>query len=58
MKKLFWKLKYARHLKRLLGLSIREALDNAESMLENIDYDLDEDPIYCAEEEYYCWQQD
>jgi hypothetical protein len=51
MKKLFWKFRYARYLKKKLQLTMRQALDSAESMLENIDYDLNEDPIEMAK---YC----
>ena len=58
MKKLFWKYKYARHLKRRLGLTMRECLQSAEAALENLNYDLDECPVTAAEEEYYCWQTD
>ena len=55
MKKLFWKFRYARHLKKKLGLTMRQCLDNAESALENIDFDLTECPIDCAQEEVYQW---
>ena len=58
MKRLFWKFKYAKHLKIRLGLTMREALDNAEAALENIDNDLSECPVYCAEEEYQVWVQE
>ena len=53
MKKLFWKFRYARHLKKSLQITMRQALDNAESMLEMIDYDLTECPIDMAQEEIY-----
>jgi hypothetical protein len=33
-------------------------MKNAEAALENIDYDLSECPVYCAEEEYYAWAGD
>lgn len=58
MKRLIWKFKYAKHLKGLLGLSIRQAWSNAESALENINNDLEECPVYSAEEEYYQWCSD
>lgn len=58
MKKLFWKLKYARYLKKKLGLTILQGLRNADSMLEMIDYDYSEDPEEMAQEDVYCWASD
>lgn len=55
MKKLFWKFRYARHLKKKLKLTMAQCLENAESALENIHYDLGECPICCAQEEVYAW---
>ena len=55
MKRLYWKYRYARHLKVRLGLTFLECWSNAESALGNIDNDLSECPIYSAEEEYYAW---
>ena len=55
MKTLFWKFRYAKHLKKLLGLTMKESLISAVSALENIDYDLTECPIDCADEEASCW---
>ena len=58
MKKLIWKFRYARHIKKLIGLTMREGFRYAESALENIDYDLDECPLYSAQEEAYAWAAD
>lgn len=55
MKKLFWKIKYARYLKKKLGISMKMAFQSAESALENIDYDLEECPIDCAQSEIFAW---
>jgi len=55
MKKLWWKIRYAKHLKRRLGISFFDAMKSAESGLENIDNDITECPIYSADEEYYAW---
>lgn len=57
MKKLFWKFKYARYIKKKMDLTMRQALDSAEASLEMVDYDLSEDPIYLADEEIQCWAE-
>ena len=57
IKKLIWKYRYAKHLKRRLRLEFLECWNSAESALVNLDYDLTECPIYSAEEEYFCWNQ-
>lgn len=57
MKKLFWKFKYARYIKRKMGLTMKQALDVAEASLEAVGYDLNEDPIYLADEEIQCWME-
>ena len=41
-----------------LGISFFQCMKNAESALENIDYDLSECPTDCADEEYYAWASD
>ena len=58
MKKLFWKFRYARRLKKFLLVTWVQAFDSAESALEMVDYDLTEDPHYLAYEEYNACMQD
>lgn len=58
MTKLFWKIKYARHLKKRIGLSFFQCMNNAKAALESADYDLTECPIEWADEEYYAWASD
>lgn len=58
MKKLVWKIRYARHLQKKLDLTMRQAMESAEATLEQIDYDLGEDPIEMAQEEVFCWAAD
>lgn len=58
MEKLFWKFKYARHLKKKLDLTMMQALQSAEAALEQVDYDLNEDPVEMAQEEVFCWAAD
>lgn len=55
MKKLYWKFRFARHFRRLVKVSFLDAFNCAGAALENIDNDISESPIYCAEEEYYAW---
>ena len=58
MKKLFWKFRYARRLKKLLLVTWAQAFDSAEYALEMVDYDLTEDPEDMAYEEYNACAQD
>ena len=58
MKKLFWKIRYTRRLKKFLLVTWVQAFDWAESALEMVDYDLTEDPEDLAYEEYSACAQD
>ncbi len=53
-----WKARYAKYLKKRLGISYLMAHESAGAALENIDYDLSECPIDSANEEISCWASD
>jgi len=57
-KQALWKLKFAKHIKRRLGLSIVDSFLCANANLEMIGFDTEEDPVFCAEEEYLAWNQE
>ena len=58
MRRIIWKLRCAIHLIKRLRLPPKQAYQVAESLLDDIDGDLTECPIYCANEEVYCWAAD
>jgi hypothetical protein len=55
MKRLYWKFRFARHLKNRIRLTFWEAFGCAEEALEIIENDLSCCPIYSAEERYFEW---
>lgn len=59
MKKIIWKFRYAKHLRKRLGITWRMSLNSADAALEDL-YDdwWDHSPIEAADEEYYRWAAD
>lgn len=57
MKRIIWKIRYARELRRLLKLPWMLCFETAGIALEELKYDLSENPKDAAYDEYDAWLQ-